>query len=231
MARIQYSGLVTAINGSVGGTTFQTNKYGFTVKNKANMVHPRTSLQSNQKLALSVAITRWRALSSPQRSLWDSWALAYPQYAKHNPTAQLSGFNVFIKRMVFQLMFFGLDQPAITNPEFVTYPLDTCTVSPVRSGGLLYLRPVWSIADETLTCLYFMSNTLPPSVNFIGSKTRFIGSNYNINEDIDITTEYKVAFGIVPNVGTTCVIDLQIMANTNGQVFARSRQRVTVGTA
>jgi hypothetical protein len=226
MARITYSGLVTNIRGSVGGTTFQTNKYGFTIKNKANMVHPRTSLQGFQKLALSVAISQWTKLSDSTRTLWNTWATSFPQYAKHNPSAQLSGFNCFVRRQVYDLMYFGLDQSAMLTPEMVSYPLDTCTVALDQSGTVFTLTPTWNLADETLTCFYFITGPLKDSVNFVGTRPKYIGSNYNINDPINITQRWLNAYGDRHMTGYFVVVELQIVANSNGQVFARSQQRI-----
>ena len=76
MARIIYSALVTQIKGSVGGTTFQSNAYGFTIKNKASVVKPRTMLQERSKKFFASATGAWRKLSQTNRDTWVSWAAA-----------------------------------------------------------------------------------------------------------------------------------------------------------
>ena len=67
MARITYSGLVTSIRGKVGGTVFQANAYGHTVKNSPNMVRPNTPDQQLSKVILSKAVKLWSEISQPER--------------------------------------------------------------------------------------------------------------------------------------------------------------------
>lgn len=191
------------------------------------MVHPRTSLQGFQKLVLSLAIKQWGSMSDAQRTLWGTWATTYPQYAKHNPSAQLSGYNCFIRRQVYDLMYFGLDQPALITPEFTSFPLDTCTVVLVQTGTVFKLRPTWVLADETLVCFYFITGPVQDSVNFVGTKPKYIASNYNINDELIITQRWLEVYGDRHMTGNTVIVELQIVGTTNGQVFARSRQRVT----
>jgi hypothetical protein len=228
MARITYSGIATEINGSVGGTTFQKNAYGYSVKNKANMIKPNTELQQFQKLALSVAISAWKSLSSAQRSNWDSWAATYPQYAKHNSSSVLSGFNVFVRHAIPLLIAHGLSEPLDVTPEFNSYPIDTCTIVITAAGGVLTLTPTWVTHDETLTVNFYASRPVQPSVNFIGTATRFVGSNGNLNEAINITSKYVSAYGAIPSVGQVLFIDVQIYVAANGQVWARSQQKITI---
>jgi len=97
MARIVYSALIDNIRGSVGGTTFQKNAYGYTVKHKPNMIKPWTSDQLARQIAFSRAVKAWKQASTQTRNNWDSWAVTNPQYSKHNPNAVLSGFACFVK--------------------------------------------------------------------------------------------------------------------------------------
>ena len=140
MARIIYSGLVTSIRGSIGGTTFQNNAYGFTVKNKANMVKPNTVSQNLSKLVFSLAVKAWGTLTVANRANWDSWAATYPQFAKNNPSSVLSGFAVFVKQFANVLIGLGLSSTPTANPFFTLTALDTVTFVLHNTAGVLTLN-------------------------------------------------------------------------------------------
>ena len=97
MARIIYSGLIESIRGSIAGTTFQANAYGYTIKKKPNIINPNTASQNLRKSYLAKAVRQWRSFIQATRDSWDTFASTYPQYSQHNPSAQLSGYAVFTK--------------------------------------------------------------------------------------------------------------------------------------
>lgn len=104
MARVIYGAIVTSIHGKVGGTVFQKNAYGHTVKNTPTMVRPNTALQQVSKGNIAVVSQIWRSLSSADKQTWISFAALFPQYSRHNPSSALSGYAVFMMRnLVAQL--------------------------------------------------------------------------------------------------------------------------------
>ena len=74
MARIIYSALVTAIRGSVGGTTFQQNQYGSTIKNKPKMIRPRSNQQEKRKIYMTAATQAWGNLTVNRRNAYNTYA-------------------------------------------------------------------------------------------------------------------------------------------------------------
>src|SRR5690606_31037464 len=97
MARIKYTALVESIRGSIQGTTFQRNAYGYTVKGKPNMVNPNTNLQSASKRNMSGIAQAWSSLSDSDRNAWDTWAATNPVPSRLNPDANLTGFAQFTR--------------------------------------------------------------------------------------------------------------------------------------
>lgn len=231
MARIIYGALATSIHGSVGGTTFQRNAYGHTIKNKNNMVDPNSTFQNTQKLILAKAVKAWGALTDAQRNTWNTFASAHPQFAKNNPSSQLSGYSVYVRRNVFNFLEFGLNQPALQNCDNISYNLDTCTLHLKLVGGVLTLNMTWALATEDLDIMVFASNTFAPSQLFVGSNTRYMGANTNNNDPLVITAKYLANYGALPPVGSFVVIELVAAGSDNGQVFSRSSQRLTVAAS
>ena len=228
MARIIYSGLVTSIRGSVGGTTFQSNAYGHTVKNKANMVIPNSADQELRKLIFSKATKAWATLTNAQRANWDTYASSFPQFAKNNPSAQLSGFAIFVKWHAAFFLGLGLDQPIDTAPVLAATPLDTVTLGLTNVAGVLTLTADWVIGDETWNVNYYLSRPFQPSQNFSGSSPRFIKFATNVDGNQVITANYLAKYGILPTVGQAVNVGVQLYVESAGKVLATSIQRVTV---
>lgn len=228
MARIIYSGLVTAIKGSVGGTTFQGNAYGHTVKNKANMVKPNSVLQNNSKLVFSLAVKAWGGLTTFDRASWDSWAATYPQFAKNNPSSVLSGFAVFVKVFSNALIGLGLSHTPTASPFFTLTPLDTVSFVLHNSGGVLTLNQTWVINDGSWNTNIYLSRPFGDSQNFSGTSTRFIAASDSTTLGLVITDAYLNVFGALPAIGSVIFLDIQLYNTANGQVPAKSSQRLVV---
>ena len=228
MARIIYSGLVTSIKGSVGGTTFQSNAYGNTVKNKANMIIPNSVSQELRKLIFSKATKGWSSLTSVQRSNWETYAAAFPQFAKNNPSAVLSGFSVFVKWHAAFFLGKGLDNPFNTGAVLANPPLDTVALTLVNAASVLTLGRTWVIGDETFNVNFFLSRPFSPSQNFSGSSPRFIVSLTNVDGSSAITTAYLAQYGSLPVVGSAINVATQLYVESGGKVLATSVQRIIV---
>jgi hypothetical protein len=228
MARIIYSGLVTSIRGSIGGTTFQNNAYGFTVKNKANMVKPNTVAQNNAKLVFSLAVKAWSQLTSYDRSAWDSWAATNPQFAKNNPSSILSGFAVFVKSYANQLIGSGLATTPTASPDPNIVPLDTVSFVLHNSASVLTLHQAWVNNSGDWSTNMYMSRPFGDSQNFSGTSPRFIVCSDSTTTSLVITDAYLNVFGVLPNIGSIVFIDIQLYNTANGQVPAKSSQRLVV---
>ena len=228
MARIIYSGLVTAIKGSIGGTTFQGNAYGFSVKNKANMIKPNSSYQNLMKLILSKATKGWGSITQTGRDNWNTFAATFPQYSKHNPTSILSGFAAFVKWHTAYFLGFGLSQAFDEAPVLLNTPLDTVSLALVNNGSTLVITPTWAIGNDAWDVNYFLSRPFSSSQYFVGTSPRFIHKSSSSDGPIDITMAYKSVFGSLPPVGLFVNFSLSLYDDNGGKVIARAVQRIIV---
>lgn len=229
MARIIYSGLVTKISGSVGGTTFQANAYGFTVKNKANMIRPNTPSQNKAKIILSVCTKGWGSMTNAERLNWNTFAGVVPQYAKHNPSSVLSGFAAFVR---WHTMFYqnqAISNPVTTNPNLTPPPLDTAVVSLTNAAGTLTLAPVFHLGTGDWLVNYSLSRPFSNSQNFIGTAVRNVAGDDTSSSSFIITAAYINAFGNVPNVGDNVAVQYTLFDAIGGIVIAPVQLIVQVG--
>lgn len=229
MARIIYGAIVESIRGSIGGTTFQRNAYGYTVKKKPNMINPNTQWQQAQKLVFMQAVMAWGQLTPAQRADWEAWASTYPQYAKNNPTSQLSGFAVFTRQHCHRLLA-GL--AVDTNPTYALLPSSIGVMALYQGGGILYSDYTDSTGTEDYYVNIFLSYPMAPSQNFIGTKTRYFRTVSNLNEDgYNITNFWVAKFGEIPAVGQQLAWRLVYFGAANGQVLTDQTGILTVTAA
>lgn len=228
MARIIYSGLVTSIRGSVGGTTFQNNAYGFTIKNKANIIRPNTSYQERQKVCFSKAVKAWSLMSPAQRDNWNSWAAAFPQFAKHNPSSVLSGYAAFVKYHALYFLGEGLDATVLTSPSFDPLAYDTVVPTLSNSLSILTLAQTWAIGDGSWKALRFISRPFLNAQNFAGTAPKYLDSVTSENDSGPITTLYTNLFGRIPADGENVFIEYQLYGVEFPQIPARTSFKVTV---
>jgi hypothetical protein len=224
MARIVYSALVESIKGSIGGTTFQKNAYGYTVKKKPNMINPNTQYQRVQKILFSQASKAWAGLSSAQRSDWAAWASAYPSYSKHNPSSELSGFAVFVRVHVYRFMC-GL--AVITAPAYTSYSQLNYNWDLWQDVAALHLNDADSLGTGQWYNLCFASRKYTPTQFFIGTAPRFVGYSLDSTDDINIYTRYVQIFGA--NLAASDQVSIKIVSIglANGQVLAADKFLIT----
>jgi len=225
MARIKFTAIVEDIRGSIGGTTFQKNAYGYSAKRRPNMVKPNSPNQLASQIRFSQAVRAWDALTNEQRANWETYASTYPQYSKHNLDSQLSGYALFVKYNSLYLYqnvgiraTVALTNPVVHNP---TYTL-------VVSGGVLTIAATWDIEEEEFINIISLSRPMGNGQNFVGSRTRFVKAVTSLDGSFNITTQYLALFGALPIVGDRIAIDSQLIGESNGKVPSRLSTIVTV---
>ncbi len=225
MARIKYSGLIDNIRGSIGGTTFQNNKYGYTIKRKPNMTKPHSCRQNINKSLFNRAVKAWREATQTTRDNWDTWASTNPQYAKHNPTAQLSGFACFVKWTFYSFQRSG---QVTVDPEIDIPPIATVAYSLENDSGTFSVISDWDIETEAWYSALFLSRPLLPSQSFIGTKPKYIATDSSADQKNDITAAYTSIYGSIPTVGSLIGITYVMFMEDGGAVLAPQQVIVEV---
>jgi hypothetical protein len=198
MARVLYGALVTQINGSIGGTVFQSNKYGFTAKNTPNMKFPNSPhVRVTQRLLID-AVKKWGTVSQSVRDNFNSYAAAFPQYSYHNPSAQLSGYSIAV-RWWFLL---GLSGFALSE-SFSSITNSFASVTPVldESAGDFYIKIPDGVDPANILRVFFLSSIYPASRTFKPNNFRYMVTSEYPGTSLEINNEYNSAFGVTPEVG------------------------------
>ena len=75
MAKIKLSAIgITAIRGTIGGTTFSANKGGIYVKNWAKPSNPMTPAQTRLRNMFGSVVRSWKELTASEVNDWDAYA-------------------------------------------------------------------------------------------------------------------------------------------------------------
>jgi hypothetical protein len=217
MARIKYSALVDQINGSIGGTTFQNNRYGFTIKRKPAGKKTGSAIQKQRRNAVAAVGQDWIGLTDAQRNSWDTYASTFPRATRLNPNAFLNGFNYFQKYTLIQRLW---NESPLVSPSGDQRSFSY--VAGFLEQGISGLRFKTEILVSGGTWRVFLFASLPlRQTSRVGkSLNRFITSAAIATDiDIDVTTLYFDIFGVNPIAGEFTQLRFIYQNQTNGQLF------------
>jgi len=219
MARIKYAPGVDPIFGQIEGFVFQSNSYGQTMKSKPKMRTWKSTVQKLRNAYFTTANNNWKNMTIGSRTAWNNFANVYPQPTHHDATKFLNGYNLFVQRNYYKFLaeyqnFTFMDVPVFTSPLN-----DTFTAVAKLNAGVLTLEFTFTRGDSTLQCLMNVSKTNYPSLHYIGSGTRYVGSILNTNQSVDITDQYLSFYGQLPAVGDFIYVGLTQNSLVGGQTY------------
>lgn len=228
MARIIYSALVDRIDGSIKGTTFQRNAYGFTIKGKPNMVNPNTISQGRRKIALTDMVNAWKTLTDPQRAAWDSYAGTYPVATRLNPNAYLGGYNYFLRWHGVRRQYDSVT--ILTNPSGPQGAITDQIPFVERIGAIFRFNTDIVFTSTNWRVIFYASGPVTPTQVFSKSILRFLGDQTAVSPTTsrDFATIYTNLFGRLLNVGELLFVRIVLQKSDNGQVIFYPPQRLTV---
>ena len=217
MARIKYSALVDQINGSIGGTTFQNNRYGYTIKRKPSGTKTGTPSQKNRRFALYQVQQAWIALSDVQRAAWNTYASTFPTPTRLNPTSFLNGVNLYER---YNLLRITAGETQLSNPSGAQETLSFGGLNLERSGSTLFLTSAVSLSGSNWFAMFFLSRPLRSTTQDSKSKTRFTYVDFTSGDTEEfIEAEYEALFGVLPAIGEFVQIRRVYLNSTNGQIY------------
>ena len=97
MAKIKLSAIgITAIRGSIGGTTFSSNRGGIYVKNWAKPSNPMTPAQTALRNMFGSVVRSWKTLTAAQIGSWNAYAQGRTTTDILGESRPMSGRGAFI---------------------------------------------------------------------------------------------------------------------------------------
>jgi len=174
MARILYADPVDEIAGSIGGTTFQANQYGFTIKRKPVPTRPNLPRQNSRKSALFIVTQNWIALSSANKTNWNTYATSFPRPTRLNPDADLNGFNFFC---AYHLLRIQQQSNVLSNPSGGQTTLSINPTVITQVGSVLTWVSDVTVSGGNWRAQLYISRPLSPSLPLKRKNIRWIRGN------------------------------------------------------
>jgi len=114
MALVEFGAGISALRGSIGGWTFHKNRAGNIVRLRSG-THKQTTAKQDGAIANHVSILAdWQALTSAQKSAWDSFANAHTKTDMFGDVRTLTGQNWYEA--------VNLNRELVGNPRISTPP-------------------------------------------------------------------------------------------------------------
>jgi len=195
MARVKFSPIVTDISGSVGGLTFQRNKFGNTLRSKPLPLHSETPAQYNIRQKITSIQQAWQALTDAQRLQWDRFIDFSGQSINADRAIKLSGHALYLKYQLFRLLY---NQALLTTIVYIPMPDYFILEEINRTEEALYLNFTGSIVS---TSYFFICKLTSPRLQtqaYNSRGQRFMSTTIATADNFTIHPAYVSAFGALP---------------------------------
>lgn len=215
-ALVKYGEYISAMSGSINGTTHSHNRGGAYMRNRSIPTNPSSSFQVAVRNRLTTFSQGWRVLTQAQRTAWNN---AVQNFATTNVLGDLrnpTGKNLYT-RLNINLAIVGsadIDTPPV--PSGVSSPA-TLSFTIVAATGVMTVTftptPVPAGSDWVLDA----TGAVSAGTNFVKNRFRFLKVFNSGDISPQLTTvEYAARFGAVV-AGQKIFISLTAVNNTTGE--------------
>jgi hypothetical protein len=122
MARTQYGAIITELNGSIGGFTFQQNASGKISRTRVSRISSNTQKQGYPRRAFIYVVSLWNGLTTAQKGAWNTFAGLNPYTDYWGRTKYLTGYSFFMSLNI-NLWLMGITEivtpPTLGSPVVV----------------------------------------------------------------------------------------------------------------
>lgn len=159
MASIQVGGPITALRGSIGGVTYQSNRSTPLARSRATGTRRMTSRQASVITKAAGLTVTWRTLSFPDQEKWLLFANAHHRVNKYGQERVLSGYQWFLT-INAALALTGT--PAVIAPPDYLFPDVPQSVNLIAFASLLQIEYAFQSLQPTTRMVIY---TTPPRVS------------------------------------------------------------------
>lgn len=186
------SSLLSSIRGSIGGTTYATNRYGMYARNRTTIANPNTGNQIAARGALGNSAQAWRNLTAEQQLGWINYAAATPVPNRLGDMIHMSGINAYVKQASFMLFNSGTpfaDPPA--TPGLAT-AITEADIDIDDTPQLSVNNLNGPAANPEDTYGFWISGPVSPGVQFYKGPWTYLGTA----QGDDYTGPYPIPFAV-----------------------------------
>jgi hypothetical protein len=205
MARVKFSALLSEINGSIGGSTFQRSAYGYSLRNKPIPVSKPTVLNQAIRQSFFQASRLWSNMSDVDRIFWRNAVEFYLPRSRNNKNSYLSAYSYFMQ-IVPMALFQNLSLSYFTKLEPFDYRLK-------YSGNAWYASQIdiyyMGGAFGDYTCLVEASRPFATMVRFDKKSLRLFNCLHS-EQAVYLGQSYVDYYGALPSVGEFINLRLRV---------------------
>ena len=219
-------GIITAMAGSLGGTTFQRYRAGLIVRNKPLPIYRNTRAASAARQRTATLNNVWAGFTLTEIADWQTFADTQVFTNRFGDVVASRAYAAFMRCNLASLVSDGTDLsfPIATTPPVSTYSLIPASPSLILKSGpaALQFDSADSVSEGDTTIVMWASRPKRPRPTDDKPTVqdgKVIG-RWNGGETfpIDLTAPYIAAFGRLPVYGSGegCNITLRVYNNTSG---------------
>jgi hypothetical protein len=191
--KIQWSALMVAGSGKLGGTVAARNRGGAYLRNKVTPINPSTSYQQNARGILGSLSTQWSQLTDAQRLSFNNAVADFARTDIFGDIRNPSGQNLFVK---LNTNLINTNQAQITTApakeEILFSGIVSATMDVSGQTGVILLAN----QDNNLgKVLAVATPTLTNGTSYVRDRFRGIGTTAIAADEIDFGSEYVAKFG------------------------------------
>ena len=198
MARVRLSSIVSSIDGSIGGATFQSGLFGNVIRQRPNSKKTSTAYQQRIHNVMRSVQTAWMAMSNEQRRQWEQYIAFVNSTIKRDKNILASGYSFFC-RYNFCRVFVGAPySPVIvysSNPNWPSF------LSLKNESNVLNCYVSVDFVTESVLPMLALSYRQSLSSIFLRKSTRLMSIDGIVNLSFSVTASYLEQFGVLPQVG------------------------------
>lgn len=228
MALITTSALVSDINGSIAGTTFQRTQGGLCMRNKTITRNPNTSFQQSNKVNLNTIQNAWSNLTDAQREQWNQFAIYRGIKQKKSLSRNISGQQVFIRENSLRASMNGygaiFNNPIHSTPVMAVPPVPPIVTATVINFGDFEINYDTVLVSATQSILMWISAPIKSSQKSNNIKRNMIKVTSVDGTAQIVTAYYTSVFGRIPEVGQFISIEIGLYNDTL-KTFSKSTPR------
>ena len=216
MARIQYGALVTELKGKIGGTVFQSGRYGFQVRNKPTPIRTASGVQARVRGIMLTVSKAWRTLTSAERLAFDAIAPSWPALDSFGNPMLLTGYNVFCKTN-WWLSQMDLPMNNVASLPAALWQPTSLGLNVAVGTSTFELSFLPTPIDNFTTAVIYVSGQVsagrstPPS-----NMSTIAGLAVGTVSPADISAFFTVKSGTFPTAGNRVFVGVQAVSTVNG---------------
>lgn len=223
MARVLFSGVISSIQGKIGGLIFQKSKAGTILRSNVKPINKRSKLQQKTRSITFNILQEWIRLSDVQRKIWNSFTQYNPILQKNLTGLHISGQQTFIKFNSYRLEY---DLSLLVTPKFNKCALLPITLTLNSTGAVLSITADRSMVSADEFIVLFLTIRFSPAVNNPGSRFKIIKFTTTNTDTFDVTAAYTAIFGRVPQPGETIFMKYTNVSKLSGAPFPFKSEKV-----